>query len=85
MVILRCNDGSSALLLAPGAAMGMLSRCHSLTLSLSLSLMLMSTSRKMMKRRPLSPNHIQPVSKEPLSGIMKAAIINHAAEGEGGR
>ena len=38
-----------------------------------------------MKRRPLSPNHIQAVSKEPVSGIMKAAIINHAAEGEGGR
>ena len=36
-----------------------------------------------MKRRSLNPNHIQAVSKEPVSGIMKAAIINHAAEGEG--
>ena len=46
--------------------------------------MLMSTSRRMMKRRSLNPNHIQAVLKEPVSGIMKAAIINHAAEGEGG-
>ena len=51
----------------------------------TLSLMLMSTSRRMMKRRSLNPNHIQAVSKEPVSGIQKAANINHAAEGEGGR
>ena len=38
-----------------------------------------------MKRRSLNPNHIQAVSKEPVSGIMKAAIINHAGEGEGVR
>ena len=43
----------------------------------------MSTSRRMMKRRSLNPNHIQAVSKEPVSGILKAAIINHAGEGEG--
>ena len=49
----------------------------------TLSLMLMSTSRRMMKRRSLNPNHIQAVSKEPVSGILKAAIINHAGEGEG--
>ena len=36
-----------------------------------------------MKRRSLNPNHIQAVSKEPVSGIQKAAIINHAGEGEG--
>ena len=37
--------------------------------------MLMSTSRRMMKRRSLNPNHIQAVSKEPVSGILKAAIM----------
>ena len=37
-----------------------------------------------MKRRSLNPNHIQAMSKEPVSGIQKAAIINHAGEGEGG-
>ena len=41
--------------------------------------MLMSTSRRMMKRRSLNPNHIQAVSKEPVSGIQMARVADEKA------